>query len=109
MGQHRSRMLTVQQFRSLYGEEELCWAQLNRQRWPEGFRCPRCSGSSRGYMVARRLHECTVCGYQSSVPAGTISTAPNTAPLRHTENETATPSISCFGVATWFTPSPLIP
>ena len=72
MGQHRSRMLTVQQFRSLYGEEEQCWAQLSRQRWPEGFRCPRCSGPSRGYMVARRVHECMVCGYQSSVTAGTI-------------------------------------
>lgn len=72
MGRHRSRMLTVQQFRSLYGEEEQCWAQLSRQRWPEGFRCPRCSGPSRGYMVARRVHECMVCGYQSSVTAGTI-------------------------------------
>lgn len=72
MRHHRGKMLTVQQFRSLYGEEEQCWAQLSRQRWPEGFRCPRCGGGSRGYMVARRVHECAGCGYQSSVTAGTI-------------------------------------
>lgn len=65
-------MLTVHQFRSSFGEEAQCGAQLSRQRWPEGFRCPRCGGSSRGYMVARRLHECSACAYQCSVTAGTI-------------------------------------
>jgi len=49
-------MLTVQGFRRLFGEERQCAAQLTRQRWPEGFRCPRCSA----------------CGYQCSVTAGTI-------------------------------------
>lgn len=65
-------MLTVQQFRSLFGEESQCAAQLTRQRWPEGFRCPRCEGASRGYIASRRVHECVSCGYQCSVTAGTI-------------------------------------
>ena len=65
-------MLTVQRFRSLFGEESQCAEQLTRQRWPGGFRCPRCSGPSCGYMAARRVHECAQCGYQCSVTAGTI-------------------------------------
>lgn len=45
---------------------------MTRQRWPEGFQCPRCGGPSRGYMLGRRVHECAGCGYQCSVTAGTI-------------------------------------
>jgi hypothetical protein len=47
-------MLTVQEFRSLFGEESGCGEQLNRQRWPDGFRSPRCDGPSRGYMSDRQ-------------------------------------------------------
>ena len=68
----RSKMLTVQGFRTLFGEEWQCGAQLTRQRWPAGFECPRCSGPSRGYLVSRQVHECAGCGYQGSVTAGTI-------------------------------------
>jgi transposase-like protein len=41
-------------------------------RWPRGFVCPRCGGDSRGYMKAKRVHECRGCGYQGSVTAGSI-------------------------------------
>jgi transposase-like protein len=68
----RSKMLTVQQFRERFGEESQCAEHLSRQRWPEGFRCPRCDGSSRGYIASRRVHECAGCGYQCSVTAGTV-------------------------------------
>ena len=66
------QMLTVGEFRSLYGEEEQCGRQLSQQRWPDGFLCPRCGGPSRGYIASRRVHECARCGYQCSVTAGTI-------------------------------------
>jgi len=42
------------------------------ERWPEGFRCPRCQGTSRGYIASRRVHECARCAYQCSVTAGTV-------------------------------------
>jgi transposase-like protein len=67
-----SGMMTIERFRRLYGEEERCWEHLRRVRWPRGFRCPRCGGASRGFMKARRLEECRLCGYQASVTAGTI-------------------------------------
>ena len=68
----RVRMLTVGEFRAQFGEEAQCAEQLDRQRWPEGFRCPRCDGGTRGYIASRRVHECKLCGYQCSVTAGTI-------------------------------------
>jgi transposase-like protein len=72
MSKRVSKMLTVQEFRSLFGEESGCGEQLSRQRWPDGFQCPRCAGPSRGYMADRRVHECAHCAYQCSVTAGTI-------------------------------------
>ncbi len=68
----RKGMMTIQRFRRLFGDEARCWAHLRRVRWPRGFVCPRCGGGSRGYLRARRLEECRVCGYQASVTAGTI-------------------------------------
>jgi hypothetical protein len=53
-----SKMLTVQEFRQQFGEESQCVAHLTGQRWPDGFRCPRCAGPSRGYIASRRVHEC---------------------------------------------------
>jgi len=62
----------VQEFQAHFGDERQCGEQLSRQRWPEGFVCPRCGGPSRGYMSARQVHECARCGYQCSVTAGTV-------------------------------------
>src|SRR5487761_144414 len=68
----RRRILTVQQFQSQFSSEEQCLQYLSAHRWPQGFVCPRCGGGSRGYMRAKRVHECRACGYQCSVTAGTI-------------------------------------
>ena len=54
-----------------FGTEEACRAYLARLRWPDGFRCPRCGGE-RSWPVRGVLLECSGCGYQSSVTAGTI-------------------------------------
>ena len=67
-----TKMLTVLEFQTQFGDEQQCGDQLSRQRWPEGFSCPRCGGPSRGYMASRQVHECARCSYQCSVTAGTI-------------------------------------
>src|ERR1019366_6038847 len=67
-----TKMLTVLEFQTQFGDEQQCGEQLSRQRWPEGFSCPRCGGPSRGYMASRQVHECAGCSYQCSVTAGTI-------------------------------------
>jgi len=55
-----------------YGNEAACFGSLIEHRWPEGFQCPAC-GDRRAYIVETRLLlECTHCGHQTSVTAGTI-------------------------------------
>ena len=55
-----------------YGTEEACARALTQQRWPEGFRCPRC-GHDHGYVISTRHScECSKCHYQTSVTAGTL-------------------------------------
>jgi Zn ribbon nucleic-acid-binding protein len=71
----RGRMMTVREFRALFGEEQLCGEQLSRQRWPVGFKCPRCSGPSRGYMAERQVHECALCAYRRLKQKGFEHTA----------------------------------
>ena len=54
-----------------FGSEEACGEALARQRWPEGFRCPRC-GHDHGYTIStRQSYECSSCHYQASLTAGT--------------------------------------
>jgi hypothetical protein len=48
--------------------EQACRAYLQKLRWPEGFVCPRCHGTS-GWTTRRNL---LVCEYQVSLTAGTI-------------------------------------
>ena len=56
-----------------YGTDEACAAALlMRQRWPDGFVCPRC-GHDRDYFIAScRVHECTQCAHHTSLTAGTL-------------------------------------
>src|ERR1035438_4619307 len=83
-----TKMLTVQEFRAQFGSGQQCGEQLSRQRWPDGFSCPRCGGPRAGYMGGRQgpelgpsggywgvcvVHEWARCIYQCSVTAGTIS------------------------------------
>jgi transposase-like protein len=47
---------------------------LEKVRWPDGFRCPRCNGQQHGLVYGRRLKrfQCRCCGHQATVIAGTI-------------------------------------
>jgi transposase-like protein len=55
-----------------FGTDAKCRAYLVRARWPAGFRCARC-GHDQAYSHQRRLiEECTACGKQHSILAGTI-------------------------------------
>jgi transposase-like protein len=55
-----------------FGTEEQCHEALVRMRWPAGFVCPACGGRSHSYCQPRRLFQCSACGHQASVKAGTI-------------------------------------
>jgi len=61
---------TVAEFEARFPTEEACRAYLCRLRWPDGFRC-RC-GEANAWLTARGLWQCTACGAQTSVTAGTV-------------------------------------
>jgi len=44
---------------------------LFEQRWPSGFRCPRCNNNE-AWEKKRGHYSCSDCNYQVSVTAGTI-------------------------------------
>ena len=59
-------------FLERFGTDEACRAYLVRARWPEGFGCGGC-GHDQAYSHKKRLiEECTACGKQHSILAGTI-------------------------------------
>jgi hypothetical protein len=49
------KALSLPEFQRLYGIEEQCETALEKARWPDGFRCPRCRGYEHGLVYCRRL------------------------------------------------------
>lgn len=49
-----------------------CRGVLERLRWPQGVRCPRCESEKVYRADPRKQFDCSLCGYQFSVTAGTI-------------------------------------
>jgi len=66
--------LSLPAFLEQFGTEMQCEAALERARWPEGFRCPRC-GQTAHYVLrsgGRKTFQCQTCRVQTSLIAGTL-------------------------------------
>jgi hypothetical protein len=59
-------------FERLYPDEEACRKAWFAWRWPEGFKCPRCAGSTYCEIRDRQLLQCRQCRHQVSLIAGTV-------------------------------------
>jgi len=62
---------TLAELESRFSSEEACRDYLFRLRWPDGFVCPRC-GPSRAWPLRSGRRQCSGCGRQVSVTAGTV-------------------------------------
>ncbi len=60
------------QFQKRFATEPRCRAYLLKQRWPDGFICPRCHHNYGYFIEGRASFQCQRCRYQASVTAGTI-------------------------------------
>ncbi|OFX24955.1 MAG: hypothetical protein A2033_17095 [Bacteroidetes bacterium GWA2_31_9] len=60
-----------QEFLSMFRTDDDCWNYLFAMRWTNGFSCPKCN-CAKHYLNNRKVAECTDCGHQISVTAGTI-------------------------------------
>ena len=58
-------------FERRFATDEACRDYLCALRWPAGFVCPRCRGTT-GWKMTRGLWLCGNCRHQASVTAGTI-------------------------------------
>jgi transposase-like protein len=69
--------LSLPEFQRLYGSDAQCESALEKARWPDGFRCPRCNGHEHGLVYGRRLkrYQCRSCRHQATLTAGTIMQA----------------------------------
>jgi ribosomal protein L37AE/L43A len=62
---------TIEEFEARFSSKETCREYLFQLRWPEGFRCPRCS-HSKAWAVSATLWQCCQCDHQTSATAGTV-------------------------------------
>ena len=60
------------EFQRKFSTDLRCYNFLLKQRWPNGFICPKCGHTKYSYHSTRKLFQCKHCGYQVSVTAGTI-------------------------------------
>ncbi len=66
--------LSLSAFLEQFGTEAQCEAALEKARWPDGFRCPRC-GQAPHYRLSGGSHptyQCRACRLQTSLTAGTL-------------------------------------
>jgi transposase-like protein len=63
---------TFQEFRDWFPNDDACVSYLEGLRWPEGFVCPACGGTTGWRIAQRRMWMCTTCQRKTSVTAGTI-------------------------------------
>ena|SRR5947207_5962191 len=62
---------TLWEVEQRFSTEAACRQYLFALRWPEGFRCPACTGA-KAWAMQNGLWLCAACRYQASVTAGTI-------------------------------------
>ena len=64
--------MNILEFQEKFGTEEQCRRHLYEQRWPDGYRCPKCGHNECFNIGSRSLYQCKACSHQASVTAGTI-------------------------------------
>ena len=66
--------MSLPEFLQCFGTEAACIEAVRRARWPDGFSCPRCSGSAHCVIAGsgRSLFQCHACHRQTSATAGTL-------------------------------------
>jgi hypothetical protein len=71
--QFQSGMSLFEDFQHV-GTETQCAAALERTRWPNGCRCPRCGGAAHCLPrdSARKTFKCNACRHRTSLIAGTL-------------------------------------
>src|SRR6266403_3613586 len=62
---------TVREFRAWFPDDQSCRVYLERIRWPDGPRCPRCR-KAKVWAMKPPFYRCAACRHDFSVSAGTL-------------------------------------
>lgn len=67
-------VMSIPEFLHSFGTEAQCAEAVKAARWPDGFRCPRCSSGDHCVVGhgARKLFQCNGCRHQTSLTAGSL-------------------------------------
>ena len=68
----KAAAISFKEFRTRYQTEDACREELFRQRFPEGFVCPKCGCKEFHSIHSRSICQCRSCRHQTSVTAGTV-------------------------------------
>ncbi len=60
------------EFYTRFPDDASCARFMARERWPDGFKCPKCGMPGWELQAKRFTWECRGCGTQTSVTAGTV-------------------------------------
>jgi transposase-like protein len=60
------------QFQKRFSTEDRCRKFLLKQRWKDGFICPKCAHTDAYFIRTRSSYQCKSCRHQVSITAGTI-------------------------------------
>lgn len=64
--------MSILDFQKRFDTEEKCHNYFIQLRYPNGFKCPHCGGTSCGEIKTRNLLRCKTCRKQISVTSGTV-------------------------------------
>jgi transposase-like protein len=63
---------TLAEFVERFADDARCAEVLRRWKYGGAFRCPRCSHDAAWFIESRKTDECSACGKQTSLTAGTV-------------------------------------
>ena len=64
--------ISFKEFCARYNNEDACWEELFRQRFPQGFVCPKCGCIEYSFIRTRKVCQCRSCRHQTSVTSETV-------------------------------------
>jgi len=67
-----SKILTLFEYQQQFSTEEDCFEYLVKLRWPNGFVCPKCGGTTYYMIYQHKRFQCKQCRHQTSVTSGTV-------------------------------------
>jgi len=68
----QAKITSFWEWQQHFSDEKSCLQAITKQRWPEGFCCPKCQYNKGWLLQTRHVFECADCHHHTSITAGTL-------------------------------------